>query len=194
MNLDKAKQIATEVESLLFPWCEKIHIAGGVRRDKPNPHDIEIVCIPKIKMVLTNDLFGPSTEKAEVVSGFISAINSMGQITKGKHTGRYMNVWYREQEYIDIFMPQREDYIRQLVIRTGSAEFVHQKIAYGWRQKGWCGTKDELRLISECTQKEVSGKPFWICHVSIPTLPPIWETEEQFFRWLGVTFVEPKLR
>ncbi|GAH73129.1 unnamed protein product, partial [marine sediment metagenome] len=47
MELEKAKVIAENLKSLLAPVCEKIEVAGSIRRQKPDVGDIELLCIPK---------------------------------------------------------------------------------------------------------------------------------------------------
>ena len=51
-------------ENLLESWgpaCERIEIAGSVRRGKPDPHDIEIVAVPKLEvLVAKRDMFADS--------------------------------------------------------------------------------------------------------------------------------------
>ncbi len=47
MELEKAKVIAEKLKSLLAPVCEKIEVAGSIRRQKPEVGDIELLCIPK---------------------------------------------------------------------------------------------------------------------------------------------------
>ena len=49
MEYDKALPIAERVVDLLQPGCKRIEIAGGLRRLKPDPHDIEIVAIPDLR-------------------------------------------------------------------------------------------------------------------------------------------------
>ena len=54
----------TIAESLLEAWrpaCERIEIAGSIRRGKPDPHDIEIVAIPRREvLVAKRDMFADS--------------------------------------------------------------------------------------------------------------------------------------
>jgi DNA polymerase/3'-5' exonuclease PolX len=45
--LEKAVEIANEVAAKLSPYCERIEIAGSIRRRKLLPEDIDIVLIPK---------------------------------------------------------------------------------------------------------------------------------------------------
>jgi len=94
---------------------------------------------------------------------------------------------------LDLFMPQPHDYYRQFAIRTGSAEYSHRHIANQWVKRGWCGVNGDLRLIKEC-DKLPDGK--WVLRTDIkhPTLPPIWPSEEDFFRWLLIQYIEPKYR
>lgn len=46
MKYDEALPIAEKLLSLFKPGCNRIEIAGSIRRLKPEPNDIEIVAIP----------------------------------------------------------------------------------------------------------------------------------------------------
>ena len=46
--LARAQVVAAEVVALLAPACERIEIAGSVRREKTDVGDIEIVCTPSV--------------------------------------------------------------------------------------------------------------------------------------------------
>lgn len=46
MRLDLAKKLADEVVAILRPYCDRIEIAGSIRRKKPGVNDIDIVLIP----------------------------------------------------------------------------------------------------------------------------------------------------
>ena len=48
MELEKAETIAKEIKALLESACQRLTIAGSIRRREPYPHDIELLCIPKI--------------------------------------------------------------------------------------------------------------------------------------------------
>ncbi len=47
MLYEQALEIAERTKALLAPHCERIEIAGSIRRKKPHVKDIEIVAIPK---------------------------------------------------------------------------------------------------------------------------------------------------
>jgi DNA polymerase/3'-5' exonuclease PolX len=53
----EAQQMAGEVIALLKNSCERIEVAGSIRRRKPDVGDIEIVCIPDFESTGC-DLFG----------------------------------------------------------------------------------------------------------------------------------------
>ncbi len=195
ISLSQAKFAANKILEALHPYCDKIHIAGSIRREKPSVKDIEIVCQPKKELKKDpSKLFDEGQwmvmDDFEITLDYITAA-----VEKGNVNGRYMKLELKNGMPLDLFMPHPSDYIRQLVIRTGSSDYVHHVIAAGWKIKGWCGTADGLRLISECTGKQTSdGKTIWKCTASKPSLPPVWETEEQFFAWLGIPYTPPYLR
>ena len=58
-SLESATQTANRVVELLAPHCERIHIAGSIRRKKETVKDIEVVCQPiKVFVKDKTDLFG----------------------------------------------------------------------------------------------------------------------------------------
>ncbi len=49
MPLDYATEIAEKTLAQLEPYCERIEIAGSIRRKRPEVKDVEIVLIPRVK-------------------------------------------------------------------------------------------------------------------------------------------------
>lgn len=47
LPLQHAEQLAHRLVELLTPHCERIDVAGSIRRKKQEVGDIEIVCLPK---------------------------------------------------------------------------------------------------------------------------------------------------
>ena len=195
MKLEEIQPIAETIYNQLKPHCEEgfIHIAGGIRRKKPDCHDIEICCVPR-KFQISEDIF--ETKKAFVpIAEFVEAINKMQRLS-GDAYGRYTKRLYQygdefEVVKVDIFMPQKEDYFRQYVIRTGSADFSARVIASAWVSLGWRGTEDGLRRASECVCKNGTK---WTCVSINPLLPPVWESEKDYFRWSRIPYIEPEKR
>ncbi|MBE2229983.1 MAG: hypothetical protein IAE96_04995 [Chitinophagaceae bacterium] len=194
----KAAQVANFIYSRLSFHCQRIDIAGSIRRLRPDVKDIEIVCIPN-KEEKQSDLFGNKemiTDRA-----FVEALAEITDIViLGNVEGRYMKIRTSSKVcpgiHLDLFMPDPVDYYRQLAIRTGSADYAHQVLANAWRRKGWVGVQHlGLRREEECfnTGKD---KNIWKLYHSIekPTLPPVWASEQEFFKWIGVELVDPQLR
>lgn len=195
MELVQIKEIAIEVWNKLKPHCDICKIAGSIRREKPEPKDIEIVCLPKV--VVVKNMFGEETGTARDPK-FVEIVKNLGGRMKGNTDGKYMQILLKELCNLDLFMPDDFDYWRQFAIRTGSADWTARYIAGGWRNQGWCGSDAGLRLQTECVSKtsETDGKKSWKCIVAKDkqTLPPHWKSEEEFFAWIKLKWVEPKLR
>lgn len=195
MERYRAENIAKRIHALLRPHTvsDLIHVAGSVRRGRPEVKDIEIVCVPKISPRDTN-LFG-ATDSWQHSREFVEAARKLGPTIKGNiETGRYVQFDIQNTEgkhliRLDLFMPKIEDYYRQLAIRTGPANYS-KRIAEAWRRMGWVGTEDGLRREAQCEQ---NGDK-WVCKRHDPTKPPLWTSEEEFFRWIEMNYIPPSRR
>ena len=142
---------------------------------------------------------------------FIEMVNSLGKIIKGNASGKYMQIELPIHHSpltihhsplithhspltinLDLFMPDDFDYYRQYAIRTGSAEYAAKVIAAGWKKIGWCGSDKGLRKIEDCINMPgPDGKSKWRCIKKDAELPPVWQSEEEFFRWIKVLYEKP---
>lgn len=174
MELARAKEIANKVAKEIEEFCDLVFIAGSVRRESLAVGDIELVV--KIKPNMNNRLG--------------MKIMQLGSVKSGKFDGRFVKVWLNEGVQLDLFIPQPHDFYRILAIRTGSDDYAHKTIANGWRRLGWVGTENGLRRQVEC----IETKNGWQCIAPHPIMPPQWESEADFFRWLGIAYLEPKYR
>ena len=175
MPLVKAQDIARRFMKYLEPFVEKMSVAGSVRREVDFCHDVEVVCVPK-------DEFSMGKAFPE---GF------KGMTTNGSRLKKF--VYNDSGIHIELYITTREDYGRILAIRTGSSAFSHIELALRWNRKGFAGTVDGLRLKRECDHKGSTWriKPEY---KACPTLPPAFESEEDFFAFLGIPYVHPKAR
>lgn len=106
MEFKKALEIANRLVELLSPSCEKINIAGSVRRQKPFVNDIEIICTPKTEVL--KDRFG--WDEGIIRSPlFAKTVAELGNILKGKNEGKYMQIELPEKINLDLFIP--DDFI-----------------------------------------------------------------------------------
>lgn len=108
MELEKAIVAAEAIKQELAPWCDRIEIAGSIRRKYERPRDIEIVCIRR------HDGVG--------VAGFVEQVNKWQKVEgspTGKNTRRIVG-----GHYVDIFMCAALNWGLFYMIRTGSEVWV----------------------------------------------------------------------
>jgi len=192
MNLIKAEGIAKEICSRLDAHSYICEIAGSIRRKKPIVKDIEIVCLP-FKTIVKKQLgLFDNQYSFDVVidKSFEDYVNSLGKIVRGNVYGRYMKIETKFDISLDLFLPSNTDFFRQFAIRTGSSKFSAARIAKSWRNLGWVGTSEGLRLEEQCNYR--NGR--WVCLSNNPKLPPVWQSEEEFFMWLGMEWIHPSKR
>lgn len=168
-----AQNIATRFINYITPYCSKVNIAGSVRRKSDYVGDVEVCVVAK-------DEFSMGTCFPE---GF------KGMVVNGSRLKRFK---YPESGIqIELYITNESDWGRILAIRTGSSAFSHH-LAVRWSRMGWTGTEDGLRRKSECIKKSTwKIKPEY---KNCPTLPPVFDTEEKFFNFLGIEWTEPEKR
>lgn len=175
MPLLRAQRIADRFMKLIDPVCLLVSVAGSVRREVALVGDIEIVAVPG------NDF----SFEALFPEGY------PGMIVNGTRLKRFL---YPENHIqIELYITSKYDYGRILAIRTGSSAYSHSQLAINWNRLGWCGTVDGLRRKRECDHKGSVWKIKQEYKLN-PTKPPDFETEESFFEFLGVPWVNPKER
>jgi DNA polymerase/3'-5' exonuclease PolX len=196
MNLNQVKGHADNILLRLYPYTERIHIAGSIRREKPEVKDIEIVCMPRFVDGGQTALFSETIAEKVISKNYVDVVKTLGKVIKGKPDGRYMQIELPQRINLDLFMPDPDDYYRQYAIRTGSSDYSRQTIAKGWKRKGWCGSDLGLRRIVDCEEEfdPLTNKPRWICVNPNGERPPVWNSEQEFFAWIDVPFISPKHR
>ncbi len=182
--------LAVTIGRKLLPHCERLNTAGSVRRRKAVIHDIELVAIPKLE-TLSLGLFDTQTQ---VSPQFTEQVAALGEIRLGRVSGRQMKIELPEGINLDLFLPQPDDYFRQLAIRIGPADYSKNVLAAGWRKIGWCGSDKGLRKVTDCQQRASGGKLDWFCVNENAEVHPCWPDEESFFDWINVDWIEPRLR
>lgn len=163
-KLEEAKKIADDIVLQLEPHCDRIMIAGSIRREKPEVKDIEIVAIPK---PYQNGLFE---------DGLASIVNQWqkvkGELNYGqcKYTQRILPSGIK----LDLFFATPKNWGLIVAIRTGSADYSHKVLATGWTRMGYKSIEGELTLNGG---RKVN----------------IYE-EEDLFKLIKVQYIEPKFR
>lgn len=136
MDLKTATAIAEKVKTELAPHCQRIEIAGSIRRKKPNVKDIEIVAIPKPYDV---GLFE---------SGIATVVNRWKKV-KGELPCKYTQRDLPEGIKLDLFFATPENWGAIFAIRTGSADFSHKVLATRWKKLGYTSSGGVLSRDGE---------------------------------------------
>jgi len=127
----EAEEVAGQVISTLEPFCDRIEVAGSIRRKCGTVGDVEVVCIPsEVDAALLFD-----TGEKERDPRFLAAVNRWEKV-KGDPSGKYTQRIHLGAK-IDIFMATPENWGLILAIRTGPAEYSHNVLAAGWEKKGY---------------------------------------------------------
>lgn len=133
MKLEQAKEIAERYVETLSPCCERIEIAGSIRRERPDVKDIEIVAIPKIINTKT-DLFHQEPTRHQ---GFVHVVDSLEKIKGDAATGKYTQRKLPEGINLDLFMATKDNWGAILLIRTGDANFSKYFVSQALRKNGY---------------------------------------------------------
>ena len=124
MRHHQALLIASKVMDQLRPHCDRIEIAGSIRRGKPQVKDIEIIAIPKPYDI---GLFE---------SGIATVVNQWPKV-RGELPCKYTQRMLPEGIALDLFFATPENWANIYTIRTGSAEWISRVMASRWVSLGY---------------------------------------------------------
>jgi len=169
MELAQATEIAERIKTELAPFCERIEIAGSIRRRKPEVKDIEIVCIPKT-VPFEADLFQETRVR---LFNFIQTLRDLGCIRKGcLRTGKYIQLWVLPGIQLDLFTANFDNWGLIFAIRTGNAAFSHKVLATGWVRAGYHSVNGHL--VKGCQEIPVREERDLFDLIGLPWREP-WE-------------------
>lgn len=176
----QALAIAQAYMREFLPACERIEIAGSLRRGKPDVKDIELVAIPK--PFSASDLFGQPIATMNALTalidvGFLDLLPGHDyKVIKGGP--KYKQIALPEGINLDLFIvtpPAQWGVL--FTIRTGPADFSHWLVTQ--RRKGGCMPANATQLDG-CVY--VNDKPI-----------PMPE-EMDYLTFLGLGWIDPKDR
>jgi DNA polymerase/3'-5' exonuclease PolX len=161
----EALAIAERLVKDLKRVCNRVKVAGSLRRKAEDVGDIEIVCEPNPQ---SEDLFGevlPDIEPVRILAA------SWGEVVKGGD--RFIQVALPEGINVDLWLVHPPaDWFVILAIRTGPAMLSQWAVTL-MRNRGYRCTEGHI---------EAGGKPVQL------------ESEEAFFRCAGLPCLAPRLR
>ena len=166
----EAMKLAEKMVAILSPSCQRIEIAGSLRRKKETIGDIEIVLIPRPM----TDLFG------DVLFGSIRISSALAQeeFILNKDGMYFKQVLPSDGGLgFDIFLTTPEKWGCVFTIRTGSAEFSH-KLVTKRSMGGYCPSNLNFKDGRIWNGDQVLDTP----------------EEKDVFDTLGMKWIEPNLR
>ena len=167
MELEKAKMIAEKIKAVLEASCQKVTIAGSIRRQKPEVGDIELLAIPKyvdgvdildakIKTMIHFDMLG-------------YRLNKLGSKVYGPKNKLLVHL--PSGSGVDIFSTDAKCWPVALVVRTGG-KTTNKRIATAALRKG--------------CRFHAYGRGF-----TTPNGEIICHSEREVFEAVGLPYLEP---
>lgn len=165
MELGKARRFAEQVVSELGPMCDRIEIAGSIRRRKQEVGDIDLVILPKpgqIRAIKERCLRnGPSV----MADGEVNFLMMVGNVQ--------LDIFFARPAVEDMFAPKPSNFGSLLLCRTGSREhniwLINQALKAGCHWLPYEGVQRDGRIVAG-------------------------ETERDIFREIGMDFIPPEKR
>lgn len=182
--LELALRAAEVLRDHLAPACERIEIAGSIRRRKPTVKDIELVAVPKWQPAAGGqyDLFGQCV-LGSALDATLDDLNGARFKRADKNGGRYENFVYKLDGAgalwikVDLFIATPDNYGYILALRTGPADFCRMMVTQRSRG-GWL--PGHLRF---------AGGQMWRGAEAIAT-----PDEHTLFREIGIEWLDPVYR
>jgi len=131
MIYEQALEIAEKVKARLAPHCDRIEIAGSIRRKNPFVKEIEIVAIPKPYDI---GLFE---------SGIATVVNQWPKV-RGELPCEYTQRILPDGITLDLFFAEKENWGLIYAMRIGSADYSHQVLGNAWVRQGYRGVEGYL--------------------------------------------------
>ena len=180
------RTLANDLLENLRAGCERIEIAGSIRRGKADPKDIEIVAVPIIKGEDLTDMFGTVVDRAErslldwridIVTFELHGGWEFDTVVR-RNGPKYKRLSHLETGICcDLFITTPGQWGNIFAIRTGPGDFSQALVTrardMGLKQDGgklWKLHRDDTRTVIPCPE------------------------ERDFFAALNVAWLEPHER
>lgn len=167
MELARARGIVDEVKGLLKGSCDRIEVAGSIRRQKADVGDCELLCIPKFEGFV--DLLDQEVRGLAGTHFLDYRLNKLGRRVYGPKNKLMLHV--KSGFGIDIFSTTEACWPVSLVVRTGGKD-TNMRIATAAIKKGW--------------HLQAYGAGF-----STPQGDIVCRSEREVFELVGLPFREP---
>jgi len=151
LPLAQADKLASKISAELKPFCERIEIAGSIRRRRPTVNDIDLVVLPLEGQ--TNALRARVLERTVPISDGPEVILTL--LTNGVQ----LDLWLAQRPKKDLFSATPTNFGALLLSRTGSKEHniwlctVAQKM--GRHFNPHYGVFEHGKMLASATEEEI---------------------------------------
>jgi DNA polymerase (family X) len=173
LPLAKADAIAGKISDALRPFCDRLEIAGSIRRRRPTVNDIDLVLLPKPGQL---EALRARCEKNALriqANGLQNLILFLPYPPAGRE-GLQLDVWIARPRDADLISTTPSNWGSLLLCRTGSKEhnifLLDRARDLGLRWNTYEGVYDRTGFCLAC------------------------ETEESIFAALKLDFIRPEKR
>jgi DNA polymerase/3'-5' exonuclease PolX len=183
MEHARAFEIANRIITSLEPFCERIVVAGSVRRGKPDVKDIEILAKPFSGIT---DL-GGNLVPADV------DVSSLGRVLK--NGPKYKQIALSEGINLDLFLvtpPAQWGVL--LAIRTGPADFSKRLVSirrFGGYLPSWAKVKDGAVWHSKGDLLLMPEEKDFFEFCGLPLILPVYRESCVGKSWLSMMSRQP---
>lgn len=180
-----AIEVARELCRELEPVCERLIVAGSLRRRKAMVGDVEILFIPKF-ITVPKDMF--ETEERSAADLKIEALVNQGVLARRRNVNG-SEMWGDKNKLavhvasgmpVDLFRATTENWFNYLVCRTGPAE-SNTRICMAAQDRGWKWNPYGAGFSQ--------GGP-----LAGPAKEHAVTSEREVFEFLGLPYLEPEAR
>lgn len=124
MKLATAQLYARKIGDWITPYCDRVEIAGSIRRERPVCNDVDLVCIPKVR--LDKDLMGETTEVHnllfEFMQKYVAESGGKASFGQGGNIAGKLLIVNLPKCQLDLFFAAPENFDSRFLCRTGSKE------------------------------------------------------------------------
>lgn len=200
MEFAVGKKYAERLVEWLGPFQERVEIVGSIRRRSARVNDIDVVLIPKVteERDLMGEVVGRRNHCLEFLQGYVRENNPHGGkvgthpyfISGGEKEGKQVMLWLPKAGcQLDLWFADVGTWWTRLVCRTGSV-FHNRWMCDRAALRGlhWQPYEGLFKCIVKSEECRVDEG---VRHAKVAE---VMESEADFYRLLGLGFIEPRDR
>ena len=162
--LARIRALADKAVAALAPFCERIEIAGSLRRGRPVVGDIDLVILPKDRAAIRKRLIPACHLIADgtqnlIVDFPVPSLQSSVSSLQSAVPRLQLDIFFAHGGTSDFFTHEPSNWGTLLLCRTGSKEFniwfAQQATAAGYHWNPYRGLMADGKVIASATEADL---------------------------------------